>query len=212
MPDSDGAQHADTHDRATATSLDARLDARTRYQLSAAVSCLRAGGVIAHPTEGVWGLACVASSEGAIEQILTSKRRSWRKGLILVSNTPQQFAPLLAQLPDVIRDQVLGSWPGPKTWLVPHAHRVSPWISGDSSRVALRVTAHRQFAALCHGVGTALVSTSANRAGAQPLSSARAARRVFGGEIDFVLDGELGGATGPSAIVDALSGAQLRAG
>ena len=188
------------------------LAARTEYQLAVAATCLRNGGAIAHATEGVWGLACLASAEDAIWRILAIKRRSWRKGLILVADKPARFADLLTALPVDAQNRLMGAWPGPITWLVPHRGLVHRVICGDSERVALRVTDHAQFAALCRRVGEPLVSTSANRGSAPPVLSAQAARLVFGGEIDFVLSGELGSAGGPSAIIDALSGEQLRAG
>ena len=181
------------------------------YRVAYVAALLRRGGVIAHPTEGVWGLACRAGEEEAVWRILSIKRRSWHKGLILVADSAAPFARLLANLPAQTRTLMLGSWPGPTTWLVPHLQQVPHWISGRSSRVALRVTAHPQFAALCRRVGGPLVSTSANRGGAAPVGSARAARQVFGGPIDAVLQGELGGAAGPSAILDALSGEAVRA-
>ena len=181
------------------------------YRVAYAAALLRRGGVIAHATEGVWGLACRASEEQAVWRILAIKRRSWRKGLILVPDSALPCAPLLASLPEQTRAVMLRSWPGPTTWLVPHLQQVPHWITGRSSRVALRVTAHPQFAALCRRVGGPVVSTSANRGGAAPVRSARAARQVFGGQINAVLQGELGGAAGPSAILDALTGEPVRA-
>ena len=182
------------------------------YRIAFAAGVLRDGGVIAHATEGVWGLACSVDSQEAVWRILASKRRSWRKGLILVAGCPAPFERLLNALPQTRRAAVLGTWPGPATWLVPHAQQMPDWITGTSDRVALRVTAHAQFAALCRRAGVPLVSTSANRAGMTPVASAWDARRVFGAEIDAVLPGRLGSAAGPSAIRDALTGEQVRAG
>lgn len=184
--------------------------AHAAYRLSHAAAVLRRDGVIAHPTEGVWGLACAASSADAVWRILASKRRDWRKGLILVADAASRFEGLLMGLPAERRVLVERSWPGPTTWLVPHRQQLPDWVTGGSPRVALRVTAHAQFAALCRRVGEPLVSTSANRAAQAPVDSAMAARRVFGGELDAVLAGDLGGAGGPSRILDALTGEQLR--
>ena len=73
--------------------------AHAAYRLSHAAAVLRRDGVIAHPTEGVWGLACVASSADAVWRILASKRRDWRKGLILVADVASRFEGLLMGLP-----------------------------------------------------------------------------------------------------------------
>lgn len=205
----DTLSHAVMVNNSTANYLPASNSAGS-YLISRAAQVLRNGGVIAHATEGVWGLACVADADEAVLRILASKRRSWRKGLILVADTASHFAGLLRDLPEETRVAIMRSWPGPVTWLVPHHQRVSRNIGGSSGRVALRVTAHAQFAELCRRVGAPLVSTSANRGGSPPVLSAGAARVLFGGEIDFVLAGELGGATGPSAIYDALTGEQMR--
>lgn len=173
---------------------------------------MRAGGVIAYPTEGVWGLGCDPGNAAAVARLLELKARAVSKGLILVVGSVEQALPYLARLEAPVLEAVLASWPGPLTWLVPAPAWVPRWIRGDSPAVAIRLSAHAQTAALCRAYGGAIVSTSANRAGQPPARDELQLRRQFGRGIDFLLPGRLGGRSGPSEIRDARDGRILRAG
>ncbi len=183
-----------------------------RLHLERAVRALRAGGVIAHATEGVWGLACDPADPIAVARVLRLKGRRADKGFILVAGSVPQALPLLQRLADAQRASVLRSWPGPVTWIVPAPDDVPRWITGRDRSVAVRVSDHYQFAALCEAFGGPLLSTSANLQGRAAASSALAVRRYFRAGIDYLLPGRLGGRRGPSAIRDAVSGRELRAG
>lgn len=183
----------------------------SQLRLAAACQALAAEGVVACPTEAVWGLSCDPDSERAVSRLLALKRRPLAKGLILVAASESQLAFLLADLPAAQRATLSASWPGPNTWLVPHHGRVQPWIHGRFASVAVRVSAHPVVRALCDAFGGPLVSTSANPAGAQPPRAAFQVRRYFGAELDGMLPGEVGGASGPSQIRDLASGALIRA-
>ncbi|HNE27004.1 MAG TPA: Sua5/YciO/YrdC/YwlC family protein, partial [Pseudomonadales bacterium] len=143
------------------------------FHLQRAVSVLHSGGVIAYPTEAVWGLGCDPHNEEAVTQLLALKQRNWRKGVILIAADVAQLAPYLRGLPEEKLAVLHASWPGPNTWLVPNNGAAPAWITGGRSTLAVRVTAHPLAAALCKQFGGALVSTSANRAGKKP------ARTVF---------------------------------
>ncbi|MDT8880692.1 Sua5/YciO/YrdC/YwlC family protein [Halomonas saccharevitans] len=178
--------------------------------LADAVAALRAGGVIAYPTEAVWGLGCDPDNEAALSRLLRLKARDPAKGVILVAASIAQFAPWLEGLTAAQRAPLEASWPGPTTWLVPDNGRAHALVRGDHDRVALRVSDHPRVIALCEAVGDPVVSTSANRAGEPPAMSADEIRRVFGGELDAVLEGALGGLERPSTIRDLATGRVLR--
>ena len=180
-------------------------------RIAAAAQRLRRGEVFAHATEAVWGLACDPWNSAAVLHLLALKRRPMDNGLILVAADAEVFDDVLDALPPVAKARVLASWPGPSTWIVPHHGRYPGWVTGRHRGVALRVTAHPQFAALCARFGGALVSTSANRSGRPPASDAMAVRRQFGRDTPHVLAGQPGDAARPTAIRDALTGAVLRA-
>ena len=171
---------------------------------------LRAGGVLAYPTEAVFGLGCLPQHRAALERIVDIKRRSARKGLILVAATVAQALRHVVPLDDERMREVRASWPGPVTWVLPAQAWVDPLITGGRGSVAVRVTAHPVAAALCRVVGEALVSTSANLSGRPPARSALAVRRALGQRVDAVVPGRLGGASSPSTIRDGASGRILR--
>jgi len=182
-----------------------------RADLETAAAVLRAGGIVAYPTESCYGLGCDPDNHGAVRRLLRLKRRDWRQGLILIADHADRLQRYLAPLPAPVSARLDASWPGPFTWLVPARPRVSPWLRGDHDSLAVRVTAHRGASTLCRAARRAIVSTSANRHGRPPALSAAAVRREFGAELDYILVGALGGQSRPSRICDAVSGALIRA-
>jgi L-threonylcarbamoyladenylate synthase len=178
--------------------------------LEEAVAALRAGGVIAYPTEAVWGLGCDPDDEAALSRLLRLKARDPAKGVILVAASIEQAGPWLEGVSEAQRATLVASWPGPTTFLVPDNGRAHALVRGDHDRVALRVSDHPLVVALCEAFGGPVVSTSANRAGESPAMSAEEVRRVFGDELDAILEGELGGLLRPSTIRDLATGRVLR--
>lgn len=160
-----------------------------------------AGGVIAYPTEAVWGVGCNPWDAAAVEALLALKQRPVHKGVILVAADIEQFDFLLHDLPDAWLARLRLSWPGPNTWLVPHQGRLPAWISGEHDTVALRVTDHPLVAQLCQACGP-LVSTSANPAGRPPARSRLRIEQYFHGQLEAVVPGRLGGRRNPSIIRD----------
>src|SRR5687767_4627036 len=102
---------------------------------------MRAGGVVAYPTEAVWGLGCDPFSERAVVRLLAIKHRPVDNGVILVGDSLEQFDGLLHwnALPPGRADAVQRQWPGPRTWIVPATPRVPAWITGTHTGVAVRV-------------------------------------------------------------------------
>ncbi|PCF96883.1 L-threonylcarbamoyladenylate synthase [Vreelandella nigrificans] len=179
-------------------------------ELNAAVSALRKGGVIACPTEAVWGLSCDPDNDEALAHLMRMKERDPAKGVILVAANIQQFQPWLNQLPLSFHAPLAASWPGPNTWLVPDNGRSHGLVRGAHKCVALRVTDHPLMKALCEAFGGPLVSTSANRSGDPPAMSAEEVTTIFGSEVAAIAPGELGGNSRPSTIRDLVTGKVLR--
>lgn len=151
--------------------------------------------MVLHATEGVWGLACDPFDAQAVARLLALKGRSVAKGLIVIADSATPFAAELAQLSAALRDEIVASWPGPVTWLVPNV-QFPDWITGGRGQVAVRVPGHPQARALAQAFGGALVSTSANPSGrAAPTRELQARRMfprsVFPGPLDYVLPGEV---------------------
>ena len=183
-----------------------------RVDASAAAAVLRQGGVIAYPTEGVWGLGCDPRDQAATLRLLALKQREVDKGLILVAAGEAQLASFIdmAALSRPQHEAVRASWPGPNTWILPASADAPRWITGSHDGIAVRVSAHPGVRALCLAFGGAVVSTSANRAGDPAPANAGALDVAILAGVDAVLDGETGGLQRPSTIRDARSGAALR--
>jgi L-threonylcarbamoyladenylate synthase len=176
-----------------------------------AARIVRRGGVVAYPTEGVFGLGCLPRDAQAVRRVLAIKRRTWRKGLILIGADFEQLARYVVLPPEPRRSEVLASWPGPHTWVLDASDGAPRWITGAQRSVAVRVTAHPLAAALCRIVGDALVSTSANVSRRPPHRSLLRLRRDLGRRVDYVLAGPLGGLAQPTVIRDGRSGRLVRA-
>lgn len=195
-----------------------------------AANCLKAGQLLAYPTESVWGIGCDPYNEAAVQQILAIKNRPQSKGMIVITDSVARLAPLLALLDEGQRDPILKSWqtdsehtdPQYKqahTWLLPIsqtlATTIPPWITGQHPTVAVRVIAHPIVRELCQQLVSAqnpfglLVSTSCNPSGQPPASTFSEAYAYFGEQISY-LQAETLGYTLPSQIRDAMTGLILR--
>ncbi|MFL0798711.1 MAG: threonylcarbamoyl-AMP synthase [Cellvibrionaceae bacterium] len=175
-----------------------------------AASVIRAGGLVAYPTEGVWGLGCDPFSEDALQRVLKLKRRKMGMGVILVAANLQQLQPYLAGLKPSQIQVLKDSWPGPVTWLIPNNGYAPEWITGGRETLAVRVTDHPLVQALCVRADSPIVSTSANPHKIPSAKTALKVRCYFGDQVDYVTAGKTGGRTKPSAIFDLISGKQIR--
>lgn len=180
-----------------------------RFFLHRAAAVINSGGVIAYPTEAVFGLGCDPFDELAVARILAIKQRSSNKGLILVASDLQQLeaciAPLSAQ-----QQREIASATEPTSWVVP-AHPSLPWyVSGAHQGVAIRLIAHPLIKRLCELLDGPIVSTSANHQGRTPARTALQVRCWLGDDVDYVLPGRTMGLAAPSRIVDLLQQKVLR--
>ncbi len=181
----------------------------TPFKLRQAAQVLNAGGIVACPTEAVYGLSCDPLQKPAVERLLMIKIRDVGKGLILVASSIEQL-PAFVSLPDANREAIVQSWPGPATWLLPARSDAPEWISGQHDTIAVRITAHPAMAALCEAFGHCLVSTSANISGLPPAKSALQVQRQLGRNLDLILHAETGTSHKPTTIRDAISGKTIR--
>lgn len=179
---------------------------------ASAVEKLRAGHVIAYPTEAVYGLGCDPANESAIRKLLALKGRHESAGLVLIASDFSQLQPWVADVDPLLKDEAMQSWPGPVTWLFPRAASVSDLVAGKHDTIAVRITTHKPSRALCAAFGAALISSSANRTTARPARSAAEVEAYFGSELAGTLAGPLGGAERPSEIRDLVSGDIIRRG
>ena len=184
----------------------------TLLDTAAAVEHLRAGEVIAYPTEAVYGLGCDPANESAVRRLLAMKGRHESAGLVLIASGFSQLKRWIAPVDETLTEKAMQTWPGPVTWLFPRAEGVPDYVAGKHNTIALRITAHEPSRALCEAFGSALISTSANHTSAEPARSAEQANEYFGAELAGILTGELGEGAKPSEIRDLVSGKVIRQG
>ncbi|MFD2179120.1 L-threonylcarbamoyladenylate synthase [Veronia pacifica] len=178
------------------------------------VDALRGGEVIAYPTEGVFGVGCDPDNSEAIEALLAVKERDQAKGLILIAASIEQLDGYIdmANLSQETKADIIDSWPGPVTWVMPKGHKVTPWVSGRFDTVAVRVSDHPDVQALCSAYGKPITSTSANLAGEPPCMSVADVDIHLADRVSTVLEGKTGQRGKPTEIRDALTGNILRQG
>ena len=186
------------------------MDEHARSDITAACKSLEAGGVIAYPTEGVFGLGCDPANEQAIEKLLSLKNRDISKGFILIASNREQLSPFIGELNETIENKLNDSWPGPVTWILPCSEHAPVSITGGKATIATRVTSHKIAHALCNEFNSAIISTSANISGNPACTTAQEVSAVFGSKLSYTLDHKVGDLKGPTPIFDGLTGNQLR--
>jgi len=178
-----------------------------KLSISRAADTLLAGGVIAYPTEGVFGLGCMPDDADALIRLLRIKRRDPGKGLILIASDNAQLddwiSPDGSQIPhpDPMR---------PTTWIARAHPHVVPLVTGNHDTLAVRLTCNPTAAAICDAVESPIVSTSANLAGERTVRNRIVLRRKFGACVDYIVPGDCGPSSGASEIRDLATGNILR--
>ena len=175
-----------------------------------AVKVLKRGGIIAYPTEAVFGLGCDPFNKNSVLRLLKLKQRSIDNGLILIAAKWQHIENLVQPLEDNILQKAFATWPGPITWVFPATKIVPSWIRGAHNSVALRITHHPIAKAICETYGGPIVSTSANIEGQPPARTTNEVLQYFPHELDYIVPGKVGNLKQPTKIYDILTGKILR--
>ncbi|HAJ91872.1 MAG TPA: tRNA threonylcarbamoyladenosine biosynthesis protein RimN [Gammaproteobacteria bacterium] len=181
------------------------------WHIHEAVRQLAAGGIVAYPTETVYGLGCDPFNGQAVLHLLSLKKREVNQGLILVASEFSQLEPLLQPLKPAAIKRICSTPATPVTWVLPCLPGIPAWLRGNHDSLAIRVTSHPIAADLCAAWGGPLVSTSANIHGRQPTTSPLQVRKAFSGQLDYILHGPRGNNTA-SEIRNGLTGAVLQRG
>lgn len=181
--------------------------------MTSAVEAYSQGGIIAYPTEAVFGLGCDPDNLLAIEKLLRIKSRSPEKGLILLAANYSQLLPYIddSKIPQDKRFSILSRWPNGITQLLPKSSNTHQLLTGKFPTIAVRLTSQPDVVALCNKVNKPIVSTSANLSGEQPARTWQEVEETLSVEIDFIIKGNTLGYTQPSRIIDALTGETIRA-
>jgi len=176
-----------------------------------AVEALRQGGVIAYPTEAVFGLGCDPRNTAALQRIIDIKGRDAHKGFILIASGQHQLQDFMAPVDSRQQAKLDDLWPGPVTLVVPALPAyANSLLSGFRMTLAVRVSSHPVVVELCNCYAGAIVSTSANISGESSLRTAEAVEHVMGHQLDYIVNAPVGQLESPTRIFDLASGKQLR--
>ena len=171
-----------------------------------AVAVLRAGGLVAFPTETVYGLGADASNPEAVRKIFAVKGRPATHPVIVHIADAAELPAWASEVPDAAHRLARRFWPGPLTLILKRARSVNDVVTGGQETVALRVPSHPVARQLLARFGGGVAAPSANRFGRVSATTAEHVRREFGDAVDCVLDGGEADVGIESTIVD-LSGA-----
>jgi L-threonylcarbamoyladenylate synthase len=171
---------------------------------------LRRGGLIAYPTESSYGLGCLPQNALAVSRLIALKKRPQHKGLIVIAADYAQLKPMLQPISVDELAAINLQWPAATTLLLPVHQRTLPILRGlKRDTLAVRIPALLSARFLCRIIGSAVVSTSCNRAGKKACRTQREVRRQFGDKV-LILGGRTGGHKQPSQIIDWRSGNRIR--
>ncbi len=170
------------------------------------------GGILAYPTEAVFGLGCDPNNDTAVKNLLSLKQRSVDKGFILLASKYSQLLPYLndSAISQDKRFSILSRWPGAITQVLPANSNISPLLCGAFDSIAVRITNHPDVIALCKQTNNAIVSTSANLAGQMPATTWQQVEQQLGSKVDYILKGKTLGLLKPTSIIDGLTGKVFR--
>jgi L-threonylcarbamoyladenylate synthase len=157
--------------------------------LDEAVAVLRQGGVIAYPTDTVYGLAADVWQPEALARLYAVKGRPVAKALPVIIGALAQLTPLVTTLSVNAQRLIEAFWPGPLTLLLPPHESVPPGLLGDSDRIGVRWPNSMLNQQLALGLGGAITASSANRSGAPVALSAAEVAAQLAPVLDLILDG-----------------------
>jgi L-threonylcarbamoyladenylate synthase len=177
-------------------------DAPQRDALQEAAKWIRSGGVVALPTDTLYGLAVDPFQPAAVARVFAVKGREAGRALPLIAADAAQLAARLGPLPPLGDRLAQRFWPGPLTLLVVAPAALAPGVTAGTGQVGVRVPAHEVARAICRGAGGPVTATSANRSGEPATADPDVVERTLGGDVDLLID--TGPAPGgpPSTIVD----------
>jgi L-threonylcarbamoyladenylate synthase len=168
--------------------------------LRRAVGVLRQGGVVAYPTDTLFGLAVDPRSATAVAKLFAVKARDPGHAVPLIAADAAQAA-LAGTFTDSARRLVRLFWPGPLSVVLDASRGIDPQLVAADGSIAVRVPDSEMARALARAFGFCITATSANLSGAPPTASADVVRATLGARVDDVLDGDAPGGP-PSTIVD----------
>lgn len=169
------------------------------FKIRHAAHIIKNGGVIAYPTDTVYGLGCSPYNADAIERINQIKHRPSDKHFILLANKMQHVQTLLDC--DETQRQKITNTTEPTSWIVKASTHAPAWLTNNSGTVTIRITEHPVVKKLCSILNSAIISTSANLSGKPPARNGLELHQYFHNKVDIILLSSQPTSTKPSKII-----------
>lgn len=180
----------------------AKLFSNMQQQIEEGIAVLKEGGIVAYPTDTVYGLGACISIPGAVDRIYQVKKRPRSLSLPLLLADTDRITGVAREVPPIAWQLINSFWPGALTIVLPRSKSVPDSVTAGGDSVAIRVPAHPVPAALIRGLGTPITGTSANLSGRpNPLTPAEVYAQL-GAEVDLIIGGGPTPSGKESTIVD----------
>jgi L-threonylcarbamoyladenylate synthase len=178
-----------------------RLSSSVQEQVEKGVSILKQGGIVAFPTDTVYGLGASIAIDSAVEKVYRIKGRARNIALPLLLADFAQLETVAISIPASARLLVDKFWPGPLTLVLLKSDSVPDIVSGGGKTIAVRIPDHPIPTALARGIGTPIIGTSANLSGKPSTLTAEEVHAQLGDRVDFIIEGDCPGGI-ESTVVD----------
>lgn len=165
------------------------LAANSPSAVEEAAKVIREGGLVALPTDTVYGVGADPFNPGAVDKIFAAKGRAVEKAIPVLLSDVQQLSLVAEHYPPALKNVAEKFWPGGITVILPKSPKVPDVVTSGGPTIAVRIPNHPVALALIRAVGGALATTSANRSGRPSPKTAEEVRSELEGAIDVILDG-----------------------
>lgn len=182
------------------------LNSNAQKEIAGAVSCLKSGGVVAYPTDTLYGLGVDVFNEAALQRVFEIKGRPRDLALPVLLDGWERVALVAAGPPPIAERLARQFWPGSLTLVLPKSPGLSELVTGGRDTVAVRQPDHWVPLSLVAGLGHPITGTSANRSGQQDLLTLEEVRETLGSLVDYIIDCGPAPEGTPSTVVDVTQG------
>ena len=179
-----------------------KLSVGLEKQVEKGIAVLKTGGLVAYPTDTVYGLGASALIEEAVRRIYAVKKRPVNQAFPLLLAHISQISDVAVNIPPLAWFLAAKFMPGALTLVLYRSICVSDAVTGGSNKVGVRVPAHPVPIALVEGIGAPLVGTSANLSGHPSAVTAEEVAAQIGKDIDFIINGERAPSGVESTVID----------
>lgn len=157
--------------------------------IAKAVKILKAGGVIAYPTETFYGLGVDGHNAKAIEKVYRIKGRNFKNPISIIIGNIRDLDELVENVPEYSRILLQHFWPGALTIVFAAASKVSPFLTAGTGKIAIRISSDPIATALANALSHPITATSANRSGEAECTTVSEVIQCIGTDIDMAVDG-----------------------